>query len=278
MLKSTSQFFVLSSLCAVGVVACTGQRAHPADGGVDRRADGVTVDAARDGQGTGGAATGGAGTGGAGTGGAAGGVVTGGTGGTAGRGTGGDGGRGTTGGAGGSGGRGGSQTGGQAGGLGGAGGQGSDVCSWSATYRVVDAGGFVAMVDTATLTPPNSFRYDRQSFVSDAGQPTCAPALPACSDPTRIDVSDIERAIAHADVQRAFALFSPPFYGDRGIADGPSISVLRPGPRGFSAGIPCNVPSATCVPIPAGVATLVAQLRALIRQQTADPTCAAFQR
>ena len=66
-------------------------------------------------------------------------------------------------------------------GVGGGGGGQPAVCVFSTTYTIVDGGGLVAMFDTATLTPPNAFRYERRSFMSDAGQPVCEPAMPACA-------------------------------------------------------------------------------------------------
>ena len=100
--------------------------------------------------------------------------------------------------------------------------------------------------------------------------------MPACGDPTRVDVSEVEAAIAHPDVQAALALATRPIYGDRGIADGPSFNFTRADGRGFSAGIACNVPSATCNPIPAGVTALAQVIRMVIDQQLADASCAAL--
>jgi hypothetical protein len=49
----------------------------------------------------------------------------------------------------------------------------------------------------------------------------------ACSDPARIDVRDVEAAIAHPDVQAALAMTTPPIYGNRGVADGPNFNFMR---------------------------------------------------
>lgn len=166
--------------------------------------------------------------------------------------------------------------GGGTGGAGGAGGQGGGSCAFASTYTIIDGGGLVVMLDTATLSPPAAFRYERQFFRQDAGNLSCAPALPACRDSTRVDVSDVEAAIAHPDVQAALAMTTMPIYGDRGIADGPSFNFRRADNRGFSAGIACSPASATCTPIPAGVATLAQVIRAIIDQQLADATCAAL--
>jgi hypothetical protein len=161
-------------------------------------------------------------------------------------------------------------------GGGGAGGGPPVTCAFSTTYTIVDGGGLVPMLDTATLSPPNAFRYERRSYVSDAGQPVCEPAMPACADSARVDVADVEEVLASPDVQQAFAETPLPVYGDRGVADGPSFTVTRPDGRGFSLGIACDTPSPTCRPIPPGLLAARTLLRALIMQQLADPACAGF--
>ena len=75
---------------------------------------------------------------------------------------------------------------------------------------------------------------------------------------------------------RRIAVVGSRDHGDRGIADGPSFNFTRADGRGFSAGIACNVPSATCTPTPAGVTALAQVVRMLIDQQLADASCAAL--
>jgi len=146
-------------------------------------------------------------------------------------------------------------------------------CTFAATYVIKDGGGLVAMADTATLSPPAAFHYVRDFFRVDAGQQSCDPPLPACGDPARIDSQDVELALNHPDVQAALALTTVPFYGNRGVADGPNFNFMR-GDRGFNAGLNCDTPSTTCTPIPTGVSALVQLLRDLIKQQRMDPSCA----
>jgi hypothetical protein len=165
-----------------------------------------------------------------------------------------------------------------AGGGGGTTGTGGDAgtCAFASSYTISDGGGLLPTADTATLTPPNSFRYERMVFGADAGRLSCEPALPTCNDAARVDVRDVEAAIAHADVQAALAAASPPLYGERAVADGPSFNFMRADGRGFNAGLTCNTPSATCTPIPPGVGALIELLRGLIRQQRMDPSCSAI--
>ncbi len=68
----------------------------------------------------------------------------------------------------------------------------------------------------------------------------------------------------------------PPLYGrDQRPVDGSIFSFQRADGRGFLAGSPCGTPpTASCTEIPAGVARLVADLRALDQQQLQDLTCA----
>src|SRR4029079_8865138 len=168
-----------------------------------------------------------------------------------------------------------SGSGGGAAGTTGSGGTGNNVCTFTATYVIRDGGGLVAIADTATLAPPAAFHYVRDFFRQDAGQQSCDPPMPPCTDPTKIDVYDVEVAIAHADVQAALAMTTVPFYGNRGVADGPNFNFMR-GDRGFNAGLKRDTPSTTCTPIPAGINALVQRLRDLIRQQRMDPSCAAI--
>ncbi len=48
---------------------------------------------------------------------------------------------------------------------------------------------------------------------------------------------------------------------------------MRADGRGFNAGLACDMPSATCTPIPPGVSALVELLRMLIRQERMHPSC-----
>jgi hypothetical protein len=158
------------------------------------------------------------------------------------------------------------------GGGGDAGGPDGGSCAFAWMYTIIDGGGLVPVLDTVILTPPAQFQYLRQTF-NPNDTISCNPALPPCSDATRVDVADVEGALAHPDVQSAFGFATPPIYGDRGIADGPSFNLWNTNGRGFTAGIACDVPSATCSPIPPGVTAAMQVIRALIDQQLADPTC-----
>ena len=162
------------------------------------------------------------------------------------------------------------------GGAGGTGG-GTGTCAFAAKYTLIDGGGLAATRDTETLTPPNLFHMERETFLTqDAGRLSCDPPMPDCNDPVRVDVWDVEAAISHPDVQATLALATPPTFGNMAIADGPNFYFMRADGRGFNAGLNCTTPSATCKPIPPGVGALVELLRALIRQQRMHPSCNAI--
>ena len=98
--------------------------------------------------------------------------------------------------------------------------------------------------------------------------------MPACHDPTRVDVSDVGAAVDHPDVQSALAQPTPQIYGERLVADGPGFAFTLSSGRGFSVGFECATASSTCTPTPPGVQALVQLLRTLLTQQLADPSCA----
>jgi hypothetical protein len=115
------------------------------------------------------------------------------------------------------------------------------------------------------------------AILSDGGQvfPSCDPPMPACNDPARIDVSDVEAAAANADVQAAFAMTTGPRYGDIGtIGRFRIFGLSRSDGRGMIVGVDCPTPAGSCTPIPAGIKAFVALLDALVLQQRADPACA----
>jgi hypothetical protein len=185
------------------------------------------------------------------------------------------------GGGGGGGGRGGGGgNGGSGGGSGGGGGgdaaveHGTPSCTWDAVYRYGNNGGLVAYQDETTLTPPSSYKRTRDTF-GNAAPLTCTPALPACNTAGALDVADITADLTAPDVLAALAQATPPLYGrDTRPVDGSVFQVLRADGHGFLVGSDCTAGDTSCTPAPAGVALLVADLRALDAQQVMDPSCA----
>jgi hypothetical protein len=165
-----------------------------------------------------------------------------------------------------------------AGGAAGSGGSGP-ACAFAYTYTVTEWSG----PDTDSLlrlSPPDSFHYMGETpFLNDAGvvtRPSCDPAMPACNDPARIDVSDIEAALANADVQAALAATTPIKCGTgpAGLSSFPLFSFSGSDSRGFSCGPDCATPSSTCTPIPPGIKAFIDLVHALETQQLAsDPSC-----
>jgi len=174
------------------------------------------------------------------------------------------------GGAGGGGGNGGGGGGGGAGGVADASVDGSPSCALDAVYRYGNDGG-LAVSAQATLTPPAAYTY--AAATRPATPNSCSPALPPCDAADAIDVADIMRAIGDADVQAAFAESAPPFFGrDTRPVDGVVFQLVRADGRGLSVGDDC-AGQAQCRATPAGVAALVALLKALDAQQLTDPSC-----
>lgn len=152
------------------------------------------------------------------------------------------------------------------------------ICAFDATYAYGLNGGLVASTVQSMLTPPASYQHTT-TFVRVADPPgplSCTPALPACGDPARLDVSDIARDLADPDVVHALAMSAPPLYGlDSRPTDGQMFQLLRGDGRGFLAGPTCDTGEFCHGPVPSGIVRLVADLQALDQQQLPDPSCAA---
>lgn len=156
-------------------------------------------------------------------------------------------------------------------------------CILDTTYRYGDTGGHTAYEDQVTLTPPAGYRYARSPRATDPVDLSCAPPLPTCGLANAIDGVDIMRVILDADVQAALSKPADPtmpliFGRDNRPVDSPIFRFSRGDGREFFVGGPCmTTGSATsCNAIPAGIARLVTELRALDQQQLADPSCAAL--
>lgn len=151
------------------------------------------------------------------------------------------------------------------------------ICAFDATYTYGPNGGLVVSTVQSALTPPAKYQHTT-TFVHVADPPgplSCAPALPACGDSARIDVSEIARDLADPDVVSAMAMGTPPLYGqDSRPTDGTMFQILRGDGHGFLAGPTCYVAESCYGPVPSGIARLVADLQALDQQQLADPSCA----
>ena len=155
------------------------------------------------------------------------------------------------------------------------GGGSGGTCAFATTYTIRDVVGLAPTADTATLMPPNSFRYERISVGTDAAL-SCTPALPAASIRRASTSATSRPAIAHTDVQAALALATPPTYGERAVSDGPNFNFMRTDGRGFNAGLDCDHAVDDLHAIPARVSALIELLSGLIRQQRMDPTCSAI--
>jgi len=151
-------------------------------------------------------------------------------------------------------------------------------CRIDTPYTYGDTGGLVAYEDATTLTPPWSWTRTRTSHVMSTASGSCEVRLLCLidGDGSMVDVERIKVDIADGAVQAAFAMATPPTYGrDTRPVDGTVFQFLRDDGRGFVVGSPCTG-SAGCTDAPAGIATLVADLRTLDERQLMDPSCAAL--
>lgn len=176
--------------------------------------------------------------------------------------------------AGGSGGTSGGGTGGTSGAAGSGGAGGGSGCSScvSSTISWERSGGFVAFVDTYTLSPCRTLRVDR----SERGAPPterCTLEVPACGTDTAT-VADLVNTLALPDVVAAFE--GGVLLGrDTRPVDG-QILVVATDAGQLEIGDECspNGPP-NCVPIPTGVAQLRDVLFDIVADAEANPACMA---
>jgi hypothetical protein len=152
------------------------------------------------------------------------------------------------------------------------GGSDAPVCALEATYTFTSSHGLNPKTETGTLAPPAMFTYVSTVPYSDAGNGSCAPTLPACGDPTAIDVADLAADVADPDVQQAFA-HGPVQYGAQ-CCDQDVLLFKRAAGPSFGISADCTPAGTSCVLVPPGVGRLRDDLRSLITQSLADPACA----
>ena len=143
-----------------------------------------------------------------------------------------------------------------------------------ASYEFGPNGGIGAYLQRAALTSDEGFRTQTKVGSTITELPaSCDPALPPCGTPSAIDLADVMTDVADVDVRAGFAAATPPIDGhDSRPADGQVFEIKRA--TGDSlVGDPCPPSSSSCRPIPAGVAKLADDLRTLMKQQLADPSC-----
>ena len=153
------------------------------------------------------------------------------------------------------------------------------VCGFDTAYTFGNTGGLAIYEDDVTLAPPASYTHTRHPLTTTPPDISCAPALPACNAANLIDVADVMRDIADPDLQSILSKGAKPgpvLGADSRPVDGQVFKFVRSDGVGFFVGSPCTAGSVQCVPIPAGVAKLVGDLRALDTQQLKDASCASL--
>ncbi|HEX7480663.1 MAG TPA: hypothetical protein VF331_22875 [Polyangiales bacterium] len=147
-------------------------------------------------------------------------------------------------------------------------------CTLTHGLQFGGAGGNVAVKAAVTLTAAGVLTVTNTPVTADARLVpwTCTPALPACGLPSAVDISDIARDLANADVIAAFVTGLA--YGSE-FPDSGSFGVSRDDGHGFSvAPGECPTIRGSCNPTPAGVQQLVDDLSALELPTLSDPACA----
>lgn len=124
---------------------------------------------------------------------------------------------------------------------------------------------FEETMDRLTITRKGHLEF----ISSDSRQQTCALDLPACHDPSAIDVADLTRDLAAPDVQNAFG--GKVFQGEHLGSDAGGFSITR-SMDGHALGlnsddtfmpIDCPQTSPQCTPITPPVRKLVTDLGTL---------------
>jgi hypothetical protein len=141
-------------------------------------------------------------------------------------------------------------------------------CELSETYTWIEAssslgfdGTTMSGLSTMTLTPPAGFEFEFSS--STLPSTSCSTPLPSCGDSLLTDVSDIEAAIAHPDVQAALAQPKAPEYMRFAVDAAGGGSFSHTGKLGFSVdyGYCGAAPAPACVEPPPGITALLDVLR-----------------
>jgi hypothetical protein len=153
-------------------------------------------------------------------------------------------------------------------------------CQFVYTYTVSTDGFFAYAADKMVLSPSQSYEHQAY-FFGDGGNGslqtvTCAPAVPSCTSGGPVSVCDIAQDLDDEVVQAALAQSPPPFFGpDSRPVDGSAFSFMRDDGHGFEEG-DGTCASPTCVPVPAAIARLKADLEALDGALILSPECTAL--
>ena len=129
-------------------------------------------------------------------------------------------------------------------------------------------GGFVISHERSALEVCDRFLHRRLPVSSNSPALSCEQFIVSCS--AVIGPGDVTRAIEHADVRAAIAA-APVLYGnDSRPVDG-SVLRVEIGSAVIEVGGDCFTPD--CRSVPPGVSALAELLKAVTKQQLAQPPC-----
>lgn len=138
-------------------------------------------------------------------------------------------------------------------------------------------GGNKAFSTSSALSTCRTYEHDQTPLNGTSSPKSCTAELPACTTGGNL-VATLEAALDNPEVLAAFSQDNPIFGTDPRPCDGSVLSITFVGKTilvGGECGVGQSCSTATCVPIPAGVSALAAQLRAIDTQMLATPACQA---
>lgn len=153
--------------------------------------------------------------------------------------------------------------------------------SVAGAYEYGAVGGMVAWSSRAFLLGGARYKYQRTYYLGPRVMTaSCSPDIPPCTADAEVTPPAINKAFAHGDVQKAFELKTPMFYGrDTRPVDGMAFEVKRTWDgHSFLIGSPCSTPPVVeqaCTEIPPGLTVLRELLLKLDQQQLGHPLCQA---
>jgi hypothetical protein len=147
------------------------------------------------------------------------------------------------------------------------------VCTIDGALHFGSTGGLSPSQTTAELSSTGTLTITRSTGGSSPSSASCTSKLPACGSAS-IDLVDLAADLDNADVKAAFAMASPPSYGQV-AADGATFLVKRADGKSFTDAIgSCAAGDSSCTPAPAGVQTFVDHLQSIEIDAVLSSACA----
>jgi hypothetical protein len=135
-------------------------------------------------------------------------------------------------------------------------------------------GGLTAYDDSSAISPCNAYVHSRVHHNVDVGgTQSCTTVVAACGVTGVVGLTQIENALADADVVAALASAPVLFGRDTRPADGQVFQITYGG-RTISVGLDCDE-TGPCTPVPAGIKAFETILQNLDIQELSKDSCVA---